>query len=243
VDVNLSHFLSSADLEHGAHFTALPTPWCSGVSTGGAALRIGSETAWILPPADARAGMLEYTGTGLGALEKRLEAKERQMAILGARLLEGQKPGVEAADTVRMRHAGDDAVLKTIAMTVSHAVTKMIRWHVWWLALVDDPDSTDIGYTINTDFFATRLDAPTLTALLQLWQGDAISFETLYYNLARGDVARPGVPVEDEQKLVEAQALKTQQESLDNQAAMMEMASSFAEPTPAGPAGKPPSSE
>ena len=47
VDVNLSHYRSSADLEHGRHFTALPTVWVAGFPTEGTELRIGSQTAWI----------------------------------------------------------------------------------------------------------------------------------------------------------------------------------------------------
>src|SRR3990172_2420857 len=34
VDVNLSHYRTMADLAHGLHFTALPTPWVSGATAG-----------------------------------------------------------------------------------------------------------------------------------------------------------------------------------------------------------------
>lgn len=91
VHVNLSHYRTSADLEHGLHWTALPTPWVSGAlaTREGEPLHIGSGVAWSLEK-EGRAGMLEYTGQGLGALEKAEERKRRMMAVLGARLLEDQ---------------------------------------------------------------------------------------------------------------------------------------------------------
>ena len=48
VDVNLSHYRTSADFEHGAHLTALPTPWVSGVNPELVeSFPIGSDTAWV----------------------------------------------------------------------------------------------------------------------------------------------------------------------------------------------------
>ena len=60
VEVNLSHYRSSADIEHGAHFTALPTPWVAGFPAG-TKLSIGSGVAWVTEATDAKAGMLEYS--------------------------------------------------------------------------------------------------------------------------------------------------------------------------------------
>ena len=87
VDVNLSHYRTSADFEHGAHVTALPTPWVSGVDPELVdTFPIGSATAWVLQYPQARAGMLEFTGDGLKTLERSLSVKQEQMASLGARL-------------------------------------------------------------------------------------------------------------------------------------------------------------
>src|SRR5206468_661127 len=112
VEVNLSHYRSSADLEHGRHYTALPTPWVSGMRPD-SNLRIGAGVAWVLEDPTAKAGMLEFTGQGLQALEKALESKEKQMAVLGARLLEMQPRLQETAEAVRLRHNGDAATLST----------------------------------------------------------------------------------------------------------------------------------
>ena len=52
--INVSHYMSSADLEWGRHLVGLPTPVISGVDSS-TKLHIGGTTAWVLPPAEAKA--------------------------------------------------------------------------------------------------------------------------------------------------------------------------------------------
>ena len=86
--VNISHFRSEVDLEHGTHFTALPTPYVTGYQgeTEGK-LKIGSTAVWAINSPDAKVGFLEFSGAGLSTLENRIAVKEKRMSILGARLL------------------------------------------------------------------------------------------------------------------------------------------------------------
>ena len=124
VDVNISHFNTSAALEHGAWWTALPLYVISGgfQNTFQNKLTVGSSTAWILE-AGAEAKILEYEGRGLDSLEQRLARKESHMAVLGARLLEDQKAGVETAETVRLRHSGENSVLSSMANTTGRGLS------------------------------------------------------------------------------------------------------------------------
>lgn len=209
VDLNLSHYRSSADLEHGRHFTALPTPWISGYTptidpnTGAAiGLSIGSGTAWVLPPAEAKCGMLEFTGTGLSELRLALEQKEKAMAIVGARLLESQPEAQETATAVRMRHAGESSVLTTIVKAASAAVSKALQFHAWWTGI---EDVKKIECELNTEFLSTRISAQDVEALVKTWQAQGISYQTLYWNLQQGEWARPNVTWEEEQKEIEAE--------------------------------------
>jgi hypothetical protein len=199
VNLSLSHYRSSADLEHGRHFTALPTPWVTGWAgdTTGSALAIGSGTAWIIPNEQAKIGMLEFTGQGLGALERALESKERAMAVVGARLLEQQPRQAETAEAVRLRQAGEHSVLSTIIGSASAGLTLALQWMSWWTG-VDAVGSKDIEIQLSKDFFEARLDAQEITALVGLWQASAISYETLYWNLQQGEWARPGITWEEE---------------------------------------------
>jgi hypothetical protein len=201
VDLNLSHYRTSADLEHGRHFCGLPTPWVAGVSKE-ASLKIGSATAWMFEDANAKAGMLEFSGQGLGALEKGAESKERRMAILGARMLEEQKLGVEAAETLQLRSTGERSALQAQAVMLSLALTRLLRWHAAWLG-IKALDTISAG--LNMDFMSATMTSTELTALMQAWQSGAISYETFYWNLQRGEIARPGIEVETERELIDNQ--------------------------------------
>jgi hypothetical protein len=205
-DVNLSHYRTSADLEHGRHYTALPTPYVTGYDGAGGPLVIGASRAWTIGNAAARVGMLEFTGSGLGSLERALQHKEQQMAVLGARLLEAQKAGVEAEGTLRLRHAGDDATLRVLATTLSGAVTRAMRWHAWWSDLATTPMDERYTFALGVDFFTVRMSAQELQALVTTMQAGRMSFETFYFLLQRGDLARPGVTVEEEQHAIDKES-------------------------------------
>jgi hypothetical protein len=214
VDVNLSHYRSSADYEHGLHFTGLPTPYVIGAPKDGV-LKIGSGVAWMLDGPNAGAGMVEFTGQGLQALEKALESKVAQMDVLGARLMDkgGQ---AETAEAVRSRYAAAHATLKTIVTTVSQALTQALRWHVWWSGA--DVKDTEVTVKLNQDFFETVLSPQDVQALILAHQSGEISFETLYFNLRRGGLTRPDVDVEAERELI------TKEQEQKNAAAMSAIA-------------------
>ena len=201
VDVNISHYRSSADLEHGRHFTALPTPWIAGFPET-TQVKIGSTVAWVSSDPNAKAGMLEFTGQGLGGLEKALESKERMMAVLGARMLEEQRTGVETFEATALRTSGERSVLQSTAAVVSLGMTKILQWHAFWSGV---KETTDINVELNQDFISTPLTGSDLTELVKAWQAGAISYETLYWNLQRGEVTRPDVEPEDERTLIETQ--------------------------------------
>ena len=201
VDVNLSHYRTSADFEHGAHVTALPTPWVSGATLkDGEPFPIGSDTAWVLPDPQARAGMLEFTGDGLKTLERSLSVKQEQMASLGARLIESRKAAAETAEALRLAMSGDHSVLASMASTFDQAMTKVLRWHADWLGA----DTTVITFAVNKDFFEARLTAQEAQALVGTWQAGGISFETLFWNLQAGEWIEPGRTMEQERALIAA---------------------------------------
>lgn len=206
VDVNLSHYRSSADLEHGRHYCGLPTPWVAGFPKE-TKLRVGSNIAWVAEDASAKAGILEFTGQGLGALENALEAKERLLAVLGARLLEQQKRAAEAAETVWLRQSGEQVTLLSIIATVELGVLQALRWAVYWAG----GDEEKVTFELNKDVVAVQAQPQQLVALLQVVQGGLMTFETAYYNLEQLEMTRPGVTAEEELKGIrnqEEQALR-----------------------------------
>jgi len=195
-DVNLSHYRTSADLEHGAHFTALPTPVLMGFNAKNT-YTIGSGVAWVTDNPQADAKYLEYSGQGLGALRDLKKDKENAMAVLGARMLEEQKKGVEAADTHRMRQSGEGSILAALAGVADEAVTQILKWYAEWLN-VSEGEIKKIKLTLNKDFVGSQMAADKLIALMKAKQAGEISQDTFLHNLKEGEIIPDGTSVDDE---------------------------------------------
>ena len=56
---------------------------------------------------------------------------------------------------------------------------------------------------LNKDLVSNLMQPPMLLALMQALLNGTISYETFYFCLQRGEIARPLVPVEEEQALIE----------------------------------------
>lgn len=201
VNVNLSHYRSSADLEAGRHFVAFPTPWAAGFDMDeGETLEIGS-VAWVTDNTDARAGFLEFTGQGLGALENALVEKSNMMAVLGARILEAQKKASEAADTHRIRYAGEQSVLSEIARSSDEGISQAFRMCADWRNL---PDADGYGVELNRDYAATVADPQLVATMFAAMQGSAISYDTWFENLKAWELVPESRTLDEELALIEA---------------------------------------
>jgi hypothetical protein len=195
VDMNLSHYRTTADLEHGAHFTGLPMLFLAGVRVReNEKISLGSQTAIVADDPTADGKFIEFTGQGLGALEKLLDRKEDQMAAIGARMLAPEKKAAEAEDTVKMRHSGESSVLASQAELVSDGMEKMLNLMREWAGL---PGA--IVFRLSTDFIPGRMSPQELDALVKSWQAGAISKQTLFANLQMGEIVEPDKVFEDEE--------------------------------------------
>lgn len=198
VDVNLSHFRSSADIEHGRHFTALPTLFVSGVKKG-TVLHVGSETAITAEDPNADAKYLEFAGSGLGSLKDAMEQKEQYMAVLGARMLEEQKKAVEASETVERRVAGEMSTLAAVASSVEAGFEAILKRAAEWLGSID----AEVSVMFNKDYMPKSMEPQMLTALVTALQGGNMSWDTFAYNLAKGEIYPEGRTAEQEMDLIE----------------------------------------
>jgi hypothetical protein len=163
------------------------------------------------PAADtsARAGYLEYQGHGLQSFERALERDERLMALLGSRLLEGQKRVAETAEALSIRQAGEESILANIATTVSEGLTQVLRWAHWWSAenASTTPPPDDIGddqivFELNTDFGITGMTARELAAVVSAWQAGAFSRDTMLELFRKGEILPDGRTNEEEVRLL-----------------------------------------
>jgi hypothetical protein len=209
IAVNLDHYRLDADYKHGVHFTALPTAWVSGFDKT-SSLRIGSSTAWVTETAGATAGFLEFTGQGLTTFERAMDRDESRLAVLGSRLLEGQKKVGETAEAIELRQSGENSILANIAVNVSASLTQILRWSYWWNSTEESPDDVtteQVLVELNTDFSTKGLSAHEIQAIVAAWQANAISRDTMTELFRRGEVLPEGRTNEEEEMLI---ALRSQ---------------------------------
>lgn len=189
-DVNLSHYRSTSDRKHGAHLTALPQPWANKINpTFGPdgqpvkqEWKIGGTDLWTFPQ-DSQVGMLEYTGQGLGTLKEEIEREEKQMAVLGARMLEQQQRQVETAEAAGIHRAGEQSALQSVAGIVGAGLSPAVAVFDSWAG-----GSGVVTVALNKDLTPSAISSQELTALVAAWQNGALSKEALFYNLQTGGI-------------------------------------------------------
>lgn len=183
--VNISHFRSEVDLEHGTHFTALPTPYVTGYQgESSEKLKIGSTAVWVINDPSAKVGFLEFSGAGLSTLENRIAVKEKRMSILGARLLLDEKKTAEATETLQMRKSGENAVLTSVASTISEGIVSFLKD----IAFFENIASENLIYEINTDYNLAMIEPQLLAQIIAGIQSGNIPNEVLYDALLKGEL-------------------------------------------------------
>ncbi len=183
--INISHYLTSADLEWGRHIVGLPTPVVSGVDAG-TKLSIGGTAAWILPTTDAKAYYLEFLGQGLLSLEKAMTEKVGLMSTLSARLVDSSAKGSEAAEAVRLRYVNEAASLIHIIGSIENGLTIVFNQ----LAKLQR-DTGDVKIALQRDVMGNAITFSDMKVLFEAYLNGSISGETLIYNLRRLDALDP----------------------------------------------------
>lgn len=203
-DVNIAHWRNSVDHERGLHLVALPTPWVSG-SRGSkdGPMKMGPSVVWELE-IQGSAGMLEFAGTGLKALVDAMDEKKRQMATLGARLLEGQASvDRETATAVSARHSGEQASLRTVAGAIEKGFQAALRVVSWWTGTDAAPVDAPVEVELNKEFLNVKASAQEIQTALTALQAGEISFETWWNLVITGGWGREGIDAAEERKAIE----------------------------------------
>jgi hypothetical protein len=162
VNICLSHYRNSADLEHGRHHCGCPTLWIAGLAPriDDQPIRVGGTAAIILPDPQGKVGYAEFSGQGLGSLETALATKQEMMAVLGAQVFHDGPKGVEAAETARIRTSGETSLLSGVTTAVEETLEAAMQCAAEWMGVAGK-----VEITLNRAYVDTTLDGPTLTGL------------------------------------------------------------------------------
>lgn len=201
-DISVAHLNNSAALEWALLWTANPTPIFKGIQLGeGDTVKMGSSEGIVVAADGGDAKFMEFTGSGLSELRHALEAKRKDAALMGARMLLESGRAAIAAETARIERAGETSVVSGIANALSDCLTKALAFMADWAGV----SSEGIQYWLNTDLNPAGLSAQELTALLAAWQSGAITLEDLFENLQRAEIVDPAKSFEDHREELDAE--------------------------------------
>lgn len=187
VSLNLGHYRNSADYEESVYITGQPTPCYTGLTTdwikeawGGEAPMFGARAAITLP-ANATAQLLQALPNTLA--KEAMDAKEKQMISLGAKLVEPAAGGQKTAYEASIDEASENSVLTGAATNLNAAIADALR--------IADRFNGQTGskFEVNTDFELAVLGTEERRQVIAEWNASAITFGEMRAQLRRAGIA------------------------------------------------------
>lgn len=186
-ELNIHHFMNSADYEEGVWLMSQPTlvmagltqEWVNDVMKGG--VSFGSRSGILLPQgANAQLLQAEANDKAMSAMQH----KEDQMKALGAKLIQTSNQNKTATEAAQ-DNAEETNTLTSIANNVSDAYTKAVKACARYIGA----DDTDLVVTLNTQFNFAKLSPEQRKQLMSEWQGGAITWAEYRQALVENEVA------------------------------------------------------
>lgn len=185
--INIGHYRNSAAYEDSIYQVGQPTPWASGVTEDWVkdvwkgSLRLGGNAVIALPKQGA-CGLLQPDPNTMA--KEGMDSKEKQMAALGAKIIENievQRTATETSTDTIM----ENSTLSNVAKNVSAAYLQALQF----AARYAKANEKLIEFELNTDFEVTKLSPQERQQLLTEWQGNGITWTEYRWNIKRAGVA------------------------------------------------------
>lgn len=192
--LNMAHYRNSADYEDSTFMIGQPTPvvtgvtkqWIDDVFKG--EIHLGSRAVVPLPVgADFKIEQTE----GNSQCYEAMQAKERQMVALGAKLVE-QSQVQRTATEAGLESASEVSILATITGNVSAAfkfALEVCSLFTGSVSQVSDANNETLVFTLNTEFALADATPEEINTAVKAWQMDAITWEEMRAKLRRTGLA------------------------------------------------------
>ncbi len=181
-EVNLKHYLDSADWQDSSYMVGQPTPVIAGLTQGwvdevlkGQVL-LGSRAAIPLPEGGV-ASLLQANPNQMPM--EGMKVKEAQMLMIGARLIQ-DNGGQETAEAAKIRFAGQNSDLSSIVGNIENALKNCFMWVQNYMG-----GEGEATIELNRHFYDSHLDAQQVMALIQLADRGDISSNDIRDNLRK----------------------------------------------------------
>lgn len=195
-DMNISLFQRVVDQVYMLHWTALPTPYVTGVDEEDKiATTIGCSQAWHIPNSESKVGMLEFSGQSAQAHQDFVENLKDIMAATGAQILKKEGVSRETATSVLIRTAAQTSVIATVVKNISGQIEKILKTHVEWQG---KKITEAFSYKLNDDFIKVDMEPNAQIALVKSWIDGAISHQSLFNKFKEGELIEPNKTFEQE---------------------------------------------
>lgn len=195
VDMNLSHYRTMADLEHGRFFCGIPTPVFAGFQfDDGDTVKLGGLNGISSPDANAKAYYLEFTGEGLSALERAAIQKEQWISEVSGGLLDSDKPAAETATAIRLRKTGANATLASIASAISLKLTQVLSLMDLW---TNGAATASPKVQLATEYLPSNVSPEEINALMSAVMAGNFRRVDFLRRLKAGNILPPTANVED----------------------------------------------
>jgi hypothetical protein len=122
-----------------------------------------------------------------------MDKKEKQMAVLGGRLLEDQAVVQETASAVRMRHSDEHATLRTVAQALEQGFSLVLQIVSWWAGVETMLTDAKGKVELNKEYLNVKASPQEIQVALTALQAGEISFETWWNLITTGGWGREGI--------------------------------------------------
>lgn len=201
--MNLSHYKSVAQLEHGRFYTAIPIYHVQVKSQNdkGGDYVVGPNVVWEYE-GDKAPGIAEYNGQGLIFLERALEEKEANISAMGGRMLGTKSTAVAESDNlVKVKEKNEMSLLLNVVTVLNEGFTKLLLWWLWWQN--EDLDVLNTQVECNKDFLFAQIDAREFRAFTMMYQDGIIPIDVLFDILQKTDIIPDGLSLEEFKEMLE----------------------------------------
>jgi hypothetical protein len=170
--LNIHHYMNSADYEESCYITGQPTPWATGLTQEwidkvlNGRIALGSRGGIPLPP-ESSVGILQAEPNSMPF--EAMTHKERQMAALGARIVE-QSVVQRTATEASLESNVENSILSTVAKNVSDAYTSALNMASNFIGKLQESK-----YELNSDFDLANMTESERRQIISDWQAGAIS--------------------------------------------------------------------
>ena len=196
--LNMSHYKTYAQLEHGRYYTSNPVYYVSG-SQEDDEYHIGPSVVWEIGDGQ-KAGLIEFTGHGLKSLEGGLEQKETQVASLGGRLLGDSKTAGQSDNQVKLKDRNEQSLLLNVTTVLNENFTYLLMVFSEWLN--ERPDE-NLEFRVNQDFLIDNAGAREFRAITMMYESGILPIEIIYETFLKADVIPEYVSFEQFKKMLE----------------------------------------